>query len=229
MNLNPTDVISRLITSATLHNSLKVVLALIVVYCSIEIAKRLGNWIMDFIKFLSNKFKYLAENLLNKHKVQIELRKQSSIEIKKLMNDFIINNDLSRTMTLEYSNGSSNFAGLPFLYLSFTNESTLVGNNYLSLTTDRLNSTLFSQLIIDLDRNRFLIFNNYKDAEKKYPILDCIFENIDIKSIAFSLISGRSGDLGILILMKERTPWTLMESHKIVSLSYKIANYLDVR
>lgn len=228
MNINPTDAISRLITSATLHNSLKIILALIIVYCSIEIAKRLGNWIMDLMKNLSIELKCWIEKLTNKHKIKIELRKQSSIEIKKLMNEFIINNDLSRTMTLEYSNGSSNFAGLPFLYLSFTNESTLVGNTYLSLTTDKLNSTLFAQLIIDLDRNRFLIFNDYKDAEKKYPILDCIFESINIKSIAFSLISGRNGDLGILILMKEKFPWTLIESHKIVSLSYKIADYLDV-
>ena len=90
--------------------------------------------------------KKLLENTTDHRKKTIK-RKNISPIINKNLSNLIVETNTDRALLFEFSNGTSNLAGLPFLFISATSESVSVGTQPVASIYQRINISLFSNFI----------------------------------------------------------------------------------
>lgn len=134
------------------------------------------------------------------HSVGSARRKKVSIKINKVLSDLVVDTNADRALLFEFSNGTSNLAGLPFLFISATSESISPGTASVSHLYQRINISLFAKFIVDLERSGYYFTEDICSDKNELPSLYNFLKSTGVKSIMFYSIYGVNDTLGFIVL-----------------------------
>ena len=146
---------------------------------------------------------YIERNAIetkDSHKRGTIKRKNISPEITKVLSNLILETNSDRALLLEFSNGTSNLAGLPFLFVNATSESLSVGISSVAQSYQRINVSLFANFLLDLEDKSYIIINDIEEIQNKYPYIYYLLKSSGVKSAVFYSIYGVSEEIGFIIL-----------------------------
>lgn len=127
------------------------------------------------------------------------LRKQFSEEVIVLLQDVAINACADRALVFEYSNGTSNLAGLPFLFASAAAEVTSTGTSPVALQYQRINLSLIAKFLTQLEKDGYIFIEDLKEVKEEYPVLYAFMEPNNVKSAIFYAIHGVDEVVGFIV------------------------------
>lgn len=134
------------------------------------------------------------------HKRGTIKRKNVSPEVTKVLSNLILETNSDRALLLEFSNGTSNLAGLPFLFVSATSESLSLGTASVAQSYQRINVSLFANFLLDLEDKSYIIINDIEEIQNEYPYIYFLLKASNVKSAVFYSIYGVDEELGFIIL-----------------------------
>lgn len=139
-------------------------------------------------------------NSKNEHLKGTIKRKNISPAITKILSSLIMESNGSRALLFEFSNGNSNLAGLPFLFINATSESLSIGTSSVGHLYQRVNISLFADFILELEDNNYFFIEDMDNIKIEYPFIHNLFKPADIKSAIFFSIYGVNEKLGFIML-----------------------------
>ena len=141
----------------------------------------------------------LVENYQN-HSKGTKKRKNISPTIQKALGELLIETNGDRALLLEFSNGTSNLAGLPFLFLNATSESLSVGTSSVAHLYQRINISLFADMINELEETSFIYISDIETIKDTNPIVYNFVKPNGVKSMIFYSIYGLNDTLGFIVV-----------------------------
>ena len=105
-----------------------------------------------------------------------------------------------RALVFEYSNGSSNLVGLPFIFVSAAAEVVTPGTPPVSLQYQRINIALISRFLSDLEKEGYIFMEHFEDIKEKYPIIYSLMKPNGVNSALFYAIHGIDDVVGFMVL-----------------------------
>lgn len=157
------------------------------------IVKTFPNLIKDYIE------KKLLDTSVSHAKGTIK-RKNIAPQITKILSDLLVETNGDRALLFEFSNGTSNLAGLPFLFISATSEALSSGTSSVSHIYQRINISLFAKFIIDLEKESYFYTEDIDLIEKEYPFVYNFMHPNGVKSALFYSIYGVEDTLGFILV-----------------------------
>ena len=157
------------------------------------IIKTFPDVIREYIenKLVVNKEKHLKGTIK---------RKNISPEITRILSDLLVDTGGDRALLFEFSNGTSNLAGLPFLYINATSESLSYGTSSVAHIYQRVNISLVADFIIELENMSYFYAKDIDDVKDKYPFLYNFLKPNNVKSMLFYCIYGVDDTIGFIVL-----------------------------
>lgn len=159
--------------------------------------KVIDNKMDNLFSFIESKIKHSE----NEHKEAIAFRRDSSGKIKELSDKLVEETEFNSLILFEYSNGSQNISGLPFLYMSATHEIVPNGVEPSISKYQKINTTLFADFLSDLEKDNMLYVQDLNNIKEVYPIMYNILDRLGAKSAAFYSVEGIEGPIGMLVLI----------------------------
>lgn len=177
--------VSALITTILFSTFPLLIISLLVLYYS-----KLGK-VLD---------KKAAEKLSKEHKKGNKIRRLFEENIKDHLADLAKVTCADRAIILEYSNGTSNLVGVPFLYATATAEVVTPGTELISPQYQRIPLNLFSGFVYKIERNGFTFIEDLSSLECQHPILYKMLKNNKVNEVAFAPIQGEDEIVGLVIV-----------------------------
>lgn len=151
-------------------------------------------------KFIDKKFIERIEEEKAAHKQGNNLRKEFTKNVHEILENLATDTDADRALVMEFSNGTSNLVGLPFLFMSaaaevVTPNTPPVGPNY-----QRLNLSIAANFLIDLEDHGYVYIEDLKAEQDKYPILAHLMLPNNVKSAFFYSLQGVDETIGFLVI-----------------------------
>ena len=146
---------------------------------------------------------YLENKLMESkdlHRKGTSKRKNISPNITKILSDLIVESGADRAMLFEFSNGSSNLAGLPFLFINATSESLSVGTPAISWTYQKFNVSLFANFILELEDKSYFYAKHIEETKDLYPSFYAFLQNDNVESVIYYSIYGVDEPIGYISL-----------------------------
>ena len=143
--------------------------------------------------------KKLKENIDN-HKNATKKRKNIIIEVSKVLSDLILDTGANRALLFEFSNGTSNLAGLPFLFINATSESVSLGTPSVVSSYQRLNICLMAEFIFELETKGYYHVDNIENIKDVYPALYSLLKRDNVTSVTAYAIYGVNELMGYIII-----------------------------
>jgi len=134
------------------------------------------------------------------HRNGSKLRKKFSKDVLELLQDLAEHTCADRAIVFEYSNGSSNLVGLPFIFVSAAAEVTTPSTAPVSLQYQRINIALISRFLSDLEKEGFIFMEHFDDIKEKYPIIYSLMKPNGVNSALFYAIHGIDDVVGFIVL-----------------------------
>ena len=129
------------------------------------------------------------------------LRKQFNVSVQEILQDLAIATGADRAILFEFSNGTTNLVGLPFLYMTAAAEVAAPGLPLISERHQRLNTSLVAQFLIKLEQNGTLFINTDLPLKPEHTMMKNIMERANMKSALFCSIQGLDEAIGFLVIM----------------------------
>lgn len=186
------------------------------------IVKTFPDIIRDYIQ---NKLLDDASN----HSKMAAKRKNVSIQIQKILSELIEDTNGDRALLFEFSNGISNLAGLPFLFINATSESLRSGTSSVAHLYQRINVSLFADFITELEEKGYFYIEDIEEIKNVYPFIYNFVKPNGTKSMLFYVIYGVDDALGFVILSSVRENFTRKDTlPKIAEVAQKISALLNL-
>ena len=155
------------------------------------------------LKNYSSVIKKYIEELLDekskKHSDGTIHRKNVSPKIRSEIMELAAEIKADRVLVFEFSNGTSNLVGLPFLYVSATYEVTTPGTPAVSLQYQKINSAIIAEFIEELEDKGFYYVKDITEAKDKYPILYDFMKPNNVHSALFYTLYGVNDTIGFVV------------------------------
>lgn len=134
------------------------------------------------------------------HREGNRLRKEFNKNVIEILQKLASDTEADRAVLFEYSNGTSNLVGLPFLYMSATAEvvtplATPIGHQY-----QKVNTSILAKFLIELEEKSLIFIKDLKESKEEYPILAYFMLPNNAKSALFYSIEGVAETIGFLII-----------------------------
>ena len=129
------------------------------------------------------------------------LRKQFSVSVQEILQDLAIHTGAERAILFEFSNGTTNLVGLPFLFMTAAAEVATPGLPLISARHQRLNTSLVAQFLIKLEQTGTVFINTDFPLKPEHTMMKNIMERADMKSALFCSIQGLDEAIGFLVIM----------------------------
>lgn len=164
---------------------------------------------------------YNVETILNgkmevRHSELLEKREKLEKNVSDILTDLRVSIYADRIILFEYHNTVSNFAGIPFRFMTMTQVN--LGYRIPPLDSDKyssINTGLISEFTKDLDRNGYIEVRDFDSFKSVYPTMSKLIASDSIKNAAFVHLNGTTKPLGFLLI-----EWTNDDYHP---------NWMDVR
>lgn len=104
-----------------------------------------------------------------------------------------------RVLVFEFSNGTSNLVGLPFLYVSATYEVTTPGTAPVAMQYQKVNAAIIAEFIEELEEKGYYYVRDIADSKEKYPILYSFMYPNNAHSALFYTLYGVNNTIGFIV------------------------------
>lgn len=157
-----------------------------------------------FTKNFSNIIsKYLEKKLIEgtiKHQKGTNHRKSIIPKIREILSDLAIETKANRALLFEYSNGTSNLVGLPFLYTSATCEVVTTGTSSVAHLYQKTNTSLLAEFLEKLDETGYYLIDDLDKVKETLPVVYNFMKPNNVKSALFYAIYGVHDTIGFLVI-----------------------------
>ena len=147
--------------------------------------------------------KYIENKILDnkdEHRRGTMRRKSISPAIMKILSQLLVDTNGDRALLFEFSNGTSNLAGLPFLFVNATCESLNHNSVGIAHLFQRVNVSLFSSFILDLEDSNYFFIQDIDELKNTCPyIYSALYAN-GVRSAIFYSIYGVNDKLGFIMV-----------------------------
>ncbi len=133
------------------------------------------------------------------HRNSSKLRKKFSEDVLILLQNIAEETCSDRAIVFEYSNGSANLGGLPFIFVSAAAEVVTPGTSPVSLQYQRINTALISRFLTDLEKEGYIFIEHLIDIKEKYPIIYGLMAPNGVNSALFYAIHGIDDVVGFIV------------------------------
>ena len=132
------------------------------------------------------------------HRAATKHRKKVSKEIQKVLTDLLTDLNADRALLFEFTNGTYNLAGLPFLFLNATSEA--LSKNTISAANiyQKINLSLLADFTTELEEKGYYLVKDMEDERLKHPVLHSFISVTNAKSALFYPIFKDNTMLAIL-------------------------------
>jgi len=137
------------------------------------------------------------EERLN-HTIASNYRKSIVPKIKKELSYLGENTEVDRVLLFEYSNGTSNLVGLPFLYATATVEVVKPKIQQVSYIYQKMNVSLFADFIEEMEQHSYFYVKNIDEIKNKYPMLYNYMYSANVKSTLFYVLYNEESSIGFI-------------------------------
>lgn len=160
--------------------------------------------IIFFIKSFPNTIhQYLEQKTSeskNKHSDGISKRKKFSKDVKNVLRDLANEVYADRALLFEYTNGTSNLIGLPFVYASAAAEVLAPGVSSVSHLYQKINISMAADFLIHLEEDGYFYIDNLETIRNEHPIIYNLMKPNGVKSALFYTIQGVEEVLGFIVV-----------------------------
>lgn len=157
----------------------------------------ISKYVPSFIKNSISKY-FISER--KEHEIASKYRKSIIPKIKKELSFLAETVDVDRAVLFEFSNGTSNLVGLPFLYTSATTEVVRCKIQPVSHLYQKTNVSLFADFIEDLETATYVYFKHIEDIKEVYPNLYNSMKPYGAESAIFYALYDDENSIGFLAL-----------------------------
>ena len=156
-------------------------------------------------------------------------RKNISPEVQKLLSELLVETEGDRALLFEFSNGKSNLAGLPFLFINATSESLSYGTSSVADLYQRINVSLFANFVAELEKVSYFYVEDIEEIKDLYPFIYNFVKPNSTKSMLFYSIYGVEDTLGFIVLSSTRKPFARKDTlPKIAETAQMISSLLNL-
>lgn len=174
-------------------------------------------------KVIDRKFSEKAQEAKAVHKHGNRLRKQFTQEVQDILSDLAEETDANRAVVFEFSNGTTNLVGLPFLYMTAAAEVATPGLSLIGPRHQRLNTSIIANFLIRLEKEGSIFIDNSIPMINEYKILYQIMENANINSALFCSIQGIDEAIGFLVIVTSKSSGKSLDLQKALLPTSKAA------
>jgi hypothetical protein len=151
----------------------------------------------DFLK------KYLENRVLEKEKAHTDAalyRKRVLPKIRKELNHLATETSCNRALLFEFSNGSCNLVGLPFLYVTATCEVVTANAAPVLHKYQKLNTSVIAQFLEALEQKGYFYTKNIEDIKDVFPTVYALMKPNGVKSAMFYSLYGVDDTIGFITI-----------------------------
>ena len=131
--------------------------------------------IVLFIKTFPNTIQQYLEQktqeIKSKHIDGISKRKKFSKDVKTVLRDLAEEVGADRALLFEYTNGTSNLIGLPFVYASAASEVLAPGVSSVSHLYQKINISIAADFLIHLEEDGCIFIDDLELLKVRYPVI----------------------------------------------------------
>lgn len=102
-------------------------------------------------------------------------------------------------MVFEFSNGSSNLIGLPFLYVSATYEVITPHTPPVSNQYQKINTSIVAEFLEKLEDKAYFYAEDIEEIRLEQPILYSMMKPNGVKSLLFYALRGMEDSIGFVV------------------------------
>lgn len=164
------------------------------------------------------------------HSEGTKRRKTVAVQIQKEMNELLSDVGADRVVLFEYSNGSTNFGGLPFCFVTAAHESLSLNTLGTAPKLQRVNLSLFATFLEHLEKESYFYEKEINNVKHTYPVFYAFFEPYNKKSVLCYIIEGL-GDkdtLGFIMVTSNEKTFTRKDAlPKVAKTAQRLSSYLN--
>lgn len=162
----------------------------------------IGYAIHSAEKFIPNAikkhFEKHSEEQKTEHVQASKYRKAIVPKIKKELAYLAEITNVDRAFLFEFSNGTSNLVGLPFLYATATVEVTKPKIPQVSTQYQKINVSLVADFIQTLETESYIYFKNLDDIKEKFPMVYNYMKPNEAESALFYALYNDEDSIGFI-------------------------------
>lgn len=162
-------------------------------------------------KVIDKKFSEKLEGEKATHKEGNRLRKQFSKDVHEILQDLAEHTATDRALVFEYSNGTSNVVGLPFLFMSAAAEVVTPNTQPVGANYQKVNVAIASKFLLQLEEEGYIYIPDLDATRNEFPILSYLMAPNNVKSAFFYSLQGVDETIGFLVIT------TIKSSDKIIN------------
>lgn len=135
------------------------------------------------------------------HKLGHRVRKEFTQKAQEVLQELAEETGADRALIFEYSNGTTNLIGLPFVYMSVTGEVVTPGTKPLTATHQKLNTSILGTFLAKLEEEGHLFFQNRAELKEEFGFFADFMLRRNISSALFYNLQGVDQTIGFLVIM----------------------------
>lgn len=152
-------------------------------------------------QIIDEKFAAKAQEEKKIHLHGNRLRKQFAVTVQEILQDLASRTNSNRAIVFEFSNGTSNLVGLPFMFMTAAAEVATPGLSLMSQTHQRLNTSVIAGFLAKLEKEGSIFIDGTSPMLEEYKILEQIMQGAGMKSALFYSIQGIEEAIGFLVII----------------------------
>ena len=129
----------------------------------------------------------------------------------------------NRAVVFEFSNGTTNLVGLPFLFMTAAAEVATPGLPLIGSGHQRLNTAVISNFLVKLEKEGTIFIDDSVPMIDEYKILAQIMDKANINSALFCSIQGIDETIGFLVLVTTKSSRNSLDLQKVLLPTSKAA------
>ena len=174
-------------------------------------------------KAIDKKLSEKASEAKAAHKHGNRLRKQFTQEVQDILSDLAEETNANRAVVFEFSNGTTNLVGLPFLFMTAAAEVATPGLPLIGSGHQRLNTAVISNFLVKLEKEGTIFIDDSVPMIDEYKILAQIKDKANINSALFCSIQGIDETIGFLVLVTTKSSRNSLDLQKVLLPTSKAA------
>lgn len=172
--------------------ALILIIIVIIVYGAYILLKNYSSIITSYLeKRWSDKDKKHTEAAIHRKTITPKIR----TELLELAQEI----KADRVLVFEFSNGSSNLVGLPFLYMSATCEVITPGTTPVSAQYQKLNTAILAEFLEKLEDRGYFYVENIEECKDTFPVLYNFMKPNGVHSALFYSLYGVDNTIGFIV------------------------------
>lgn len=157
------------------------------------------------------------------------LRKQFDKDVDEILQDLAEETGANRAIVFEFSNGTTNLIGLPFLYMTIVAEVANPGLPLISRMHQRINTSIISKFLVKLEKEGSIVISPNKPEIQEFKLLRQIMTSAKITSSIFCSIQGIEEAIGFIALIFDEDSSEILDLDRALLLTNKAGQKIGSR